>query len=331
MTGTFIKYILTSIIVFNYVIVRGQENKYDLFITQADSLFKKDEFLSSALSYSKAFETNKWRGRIDHRYGAAIAWAKAGVPDSALFQLEKIVNSGNYIDYNRLISDSSFTYLHKNGRWNIILNKLKKIEQAQAVEIDKPLSEELERVFEQDQMYRDSVDSLSKQEGNNSAKVNEEIAKMLKVDSINLKIVSGILDKYGWLGPKRVGRKASIAIFLVIQHSDLNTQLKYLPMLKAAVSYGEVDAIDLAYLQDRILLQQNKRQIYGTQIGVVQLTGQKYVLPLLDPLNVDKRRAQIGLEPLAQYLAGFNIEWNPNEYENLLLKLHRENGIKPKK
>jgi len=44
--------------------------------------------------------------------------------------------------------------------------------------------------------------------------------KMREVDSINLAKVKAILEKYGWLGPQDIGRKANLALFLVIQHAD---------------------------------------------------------------------------------------------------------------
>ena len=312
------RYNFTLLLILLFAGVSAQKNEYDSFIFTADSLFKKGNYQNSAQAYSKAFKSNKWKGRIDHRYGAAIAWAKANVPDSALSNLEKIVNSGNYIDYNSLTLESSFSYLHEDKRWTVVLNKLKKIEQGQSKEFDTALAATLEMVFQEDQKYRTIIDSLIEKEGRNAANVQKKIAEMLKVDSANLTIVSALLDKHGWLGPEQVGKKGGLTIFLVIQHANLNTQLKYLPMLKNAVSSGKAEASYLAYLEDRVLLQQNKRQIYGTQIGTVKPTGQKYVLPLSDPMNVDKRRALMGLEPLAVYLSDFNMEWKPAEYEKQL-------------
>jgi hypothetical protein len=52
-------------------------------------------------------------------------------------------------------------------------------------------------------------------------------------------------------------------------------------------------------LTDRVEI--NKGKIYGTQV-TYNSQGQAYPKPLLDSVNVDKRRAEVGLEPLGQYL-----------------------------
>jgi hypothetical protein len=41
-------------------------------------------------------------------------------------------------------------------------------------------------------------------------------------------------------------------------------------------------------------------------------------LPLEDPDNVDKRRAAVGLEPLADYVKSWDIEWNVEAYKKQL-------------
>ena len=66
------------------------------------------------------------------------------------------------------------------------------------------------------------------------------------------------------------------------------------------VTEGEVSQIDVAYLTDRVLLAENKKQIYGTQF--TYSNGKWEPKPLGDAGNVDKRRAEIGLKPLAEYV-----------------------------
>ena len=54
-------------------------------------------------------------------------------------------------------------------------------------------------------------------------------------------------------------------------------------------------------MTDRVEINKGKKQIYGTQV-TYNSQGQAYPKPLLDSVNVDKRRAEVGLEPLEQYL-----------------------------
>lgn len=61
---------------------------------------------------------------------------------------------------------------------------------------------------------------------------------------------------------------------------------------------GEVDPAHIAYLEDRVLMRNNKPQIYGTQF---QGMGQDmHVYPIQDPDRVDERRASVGLCSFAE-------------------------------
>src|SRR5436190_2110329 len=71
------------------------------------------------------------------------------------------------------------------------------------------------------------------------------------IDSTNLAKVSSIIDKHGWLGKSQIGNRANYTLWLVIQHADLKTQEKYLPLMRASVVRGESGPDNLAYLEDR--------------------------------------------------------------------------------
>jgi len=122
---------------------------------------------------------------------------------------------------------------------------------------------------------------------------------------IRLIKVKQILDTKGWLGAETVGETGTSTIFLVIQHADPKTMEHYLPMLRDAVKNKKANSKDLAKMEDRVLVRQGKKQLYGTQFRRDSVT-KKYVLdPLGDPDNVDKRRAKMGLGKLSDYL----LEW----------------------
>jgi len=136
--------------------------------------------------------------------------------------------------------------------------------------------------------------------------------------------VTKIIDEHGWLGADIIGKQGNGALFLVIQHADLETQLKYLPIMREAVKKGNARGSSLALLEDRTALRQGKNQTYGSQIGTNSETGKHYVLPLEDPDNVDKRRAEVGLGPIAEYTRRFEFEWDVEAYKKLLPKLEAE-------
>jgi hypothetical protein len=142
-------------------------------------------------------------------------------------------------------------------------------------------------------------------------------------DSINVIKVKKILDEHGWLGPDVIGVNGNEALFLVIQHAPHETQLKYLPMMREAVKNKAADGYSLAMLEDRVALGEGKKQIYGSQVMKIG-TGDFYLRPLIDPDNVDKRRAEVGLSPIAEYLTNWNIKWNVATYKKQLPQIEKD-------
>jgi hypothetical protein len=137
----------------------------------------------------------------------------------------------------------------------------------------------------------------------------EQNAKMTAVDQKNRARLKQIVDKHGWPGKSLVGVDGAHAAWLLVQHADaqLALQKRYLELMKAAPK-GEVEPMDIAYLTDRVLVADKKKQVYGTQL-VRQ--GDKYVpKPIQDAENVDKRRADVGLPPLADYLKTAQAEYD---------------------
>jgi hypothetical protein len=183
----------------------------------------------------------------------------------------------------------------------------------------KTLQKELEQIYDDEQKVREDLDSIEEkyQNTNNSYKVDSVRKLMRKNDTQNQQKVVKIIDKYGWLGSEDVGQKANEALFLVIQHADLTMQKKYFPMMKDAIKMKKVKPYDLALLEDRILIREGKKQIYGSQFMKTE-QGTGFLLPVIDPDNLDKRRKSVGLEPIEQYLKESGIKWNLEEYKKKL-------------
>ena len=58
-----------------------------------------------------------------------------------------------------------------------------------------------------------------------------------------------------------------------LQHADYAYQKKYYPSVKEAERKKEIDASNVALLEDRILMREGKKQIYGTQLTWNEKTG----------------------------------------------------------
>ena len=142
--------------------------------------------------------------------------------------------------------------------------------------------------------------------------------KIEENDSKILTFVKKVLDTRGWLGSDIIGVLGNKTLFLAIQHSDLATQEKYLPMIKEAVQKGNANPSNFAYLVDRVAIRQGKKQIYGSQYDRDQVTGEYYILPLEDPDNVDIRRKEVGLGNLQDNVSQLGMTWNVEEYKKKL-------------
>lgn len=118
------------------------------------------------------------------------------------------------------------------------------------------------------------------------------------IDSTNLVVVCALIDKYGWPGKSFVGARGNGTVFLVIQHSNLAVQEKYLPLMMQSVADSQSRLCDLALLQDRVLMGQGKKQIYGSQVVQHRQTGAVMFYPIEDEAHVNERRAKAGLSTL---------------------------------
>jgi hypothetical protein len=166
----------------------------------------------------------------------------------------------------------------------------------------------------EDQKYRNKISEVEKKTlapGEMQRLVSSLWEKQEKIDKRNVKRLAEIIEKYGWPARSMVGKEGSFTAFLIIQHADLEYQKKYFPLLKEAVNEGEADRDDAALLEDRILMKEGKKQIYGTQLHFNEVNKKVELWPIEDEEGVDARRASVGLEPIAEYVKRFGLEYKP--------------------
>ncbi|GGH03507.1 hypothetical protein [Pedobacter zeae] len=113
----------------------------------------------------------------------------------------------------------------------------------------------LNGLMENDQRYRTgSVENRSYQQ---------------LLDRENLSVIDELYKKYNtYLGKSLVGEAHSTVMWLIIQHSSLESMEKYLPCIIEAVRTRELAAAPLKMLLDRIASISYGYQYYGTQKGV---------------------------------------------------------------
>jgi hypothetical protein len=285
---------------------------YAKLIKKADSCYTAKNYALSRDFYAKAFKADPESKR--NYYNAACAASLTNDKKNALKWLETAIQKG-YEDIHRIQSDTDLENIRKEKKFITITEPLQKKIAFEEANYDKPLQQELLAIHQDDQGIRHEYIAAQKKYGNQSKEV-DSLGKIMGLkDSLNLLKIVKILDEKGWVGKNKVGREANQAIYLVIQHADLKTQQKYLPMMREAVKKGNATPSSLAFLEDRVAFREGRKQIYGTQVGTHPATKKKYVLPLEDPDHVDQRRFEAGLESLAEYVSYWNISWDVEQYK----------------
>jgi hypothetical protein len=115
-----------------------------------------------------------------------------------------------------------------------------------------------------------------------------------------------IMDEYGWPTADLVGEEATRAAWLIAQHADrqLDVQRRALQLMQQAVSAGAAGPRELAFLRDRTLVNEGRKQVYGTQVAGVK-DGAPVPWPCEEPERMDELRAEVGIEPFDEYVAKF--------------------------
>ena len=298
--------------------------KYAELKSQAWKLYENENYLESAKKYSEAFTTLGNKGNTSDRYNAACSWALANQIDSSFVQLFRIAEKGNYKNYAHITTDSDLSRLHSDKRWNEVLDLVKSNKEKAEEDLDKPLVAILDTIYQEDQGLRRQINEVEEKYGRDSDEMKAHWKTINEKDSINLIKIQKILDERGWLGQDIIGGQGNSTLFLVIQHSQIEIQEKYLPMMREAVKNNNARPSSLALLEDRVALRTGNRQIYGSQIGRNQETGEFYVSPIKDPENVDKRRAEVGLGTIQEYINNWNIIWNIEKHKEMTIKSEAE-------
>jgi len=124
---------------------------------------------------------------------------------------------------------------------------------------------------------------------------------MISADQWNQKQLRLILSRISWPVISRYGAEADQTAFLIVQHAtnDLSFQREILAKLEKLLAAKETGGENYALLYDRVHETEGRMQRFGTQGNCRGATWISY--PIEDIAGVDKRRAALGMSPLAQY------------------------------
>lgn len=135
-----------------------------------------------------------------------------------------------------------------------------------------------------DQYYRKKYENLPKAQK--------------KIDSLNLIVVFDLYEKYGYLNRRIVGPEYESHMFYIIQHSDLATMEKFLPIIHNEIKFGRLGTTLYPLLHDRINMLKGKPQEFGTQSAMNEKKGEFELYRTIEMDKVNFNRNKYGLKSL---------------------------------
>ena len=130
----------------------------------------------------------------------------------------------------------------------------------------------------------------------------EETMKLAEVvDSTNTAKLKQLIEQYGFPTWELVGQYGQMNAWAIAQHST-----EYLPhflkQYRKAVEENNAAKRELAYLEDRLLVENGRPQIYGTQFLYSVTDSTAYLYATVDMEHLDDRRIVADMYSMEEYL-----------------------------
>lgn len=272
---------------------------------KADSLFNEGNIKQAIAEYAAISKANPEDSKAAYDYACALSVGQQ--PDSAFRYLYLSIR----VDpSSRVLTDPHLLNLRDNLKWkdfeDYTIDLISKKEPIRDIGYAKKLWELL--CLDQYSFYETSL--AARKLGPDSPVVSA-LRKLQEIkNEKNLKELESLISEKGWPERSQVGEAASSAAFYILQHSNAKAQEAYLPMFEKCCRKNEGNWQQYALMFDRMRMNKNQPQRYGTHTYMDPAAGKPNQLyPLEDEKRVDEWRREIGLEPLKDYLKKAHIEY----------------------
>ncbi|MBS0647653.1 MAG: hypothetical protein JSS10_00340 [Verrucomicrobia bacterium] len=110
-----------------------------------------------------------------------------------------------------------------------------------------------------------------------------------------------IVFEFEWPGKSLIGEDGVERFWTLIQHCDQEVIFQELCLqhLNAAVKNQEASRKYIPFLHDRVLINRGLKQLYGTQLRIVD--KQLVACPIAEPDQLERRRKEYDMEPISEY------------------------------
>ncbi len=283
-------------------------------INKADSLMNEGNVPAAIAEYKRLYNLNPSDKQIVYNYACALS-----VDNSVIRMFDscfKYLNMAIELDTSvKALMEPKLIPAREDKDWDAFENRLismlnikfnnpyKDIEYAKA----------LWRLGAYDQAYFNEIGIAGRKFGMRSSVASALWKFKFMVQERSQKELEQLVAAKGWPTSREVGREAAMSAYLVAMHTNDGSQKKYLPMIKQRCEENELPWQRYANIYDRCLFNENKPQKYGTHTRFNEQTMSEELYPLEDETKVDEWRKELGLEPLADYLAKNNIKYQPKQ------------------
>ena len=173
---------------------------------------------------------------------------------------------------------------------------------AQAQECDLPtMNQKLEKALIEDQEARNELMPLVaeyQKTGDGVLKLLLKKRKVDKVDKKNQELVYNLTKSCGW--PDELSENAHKAIFMVIQHAELEDFKNFIDQVEEKVEKNLLSPSDHATMADRIAMHEGRAQKFGTQTFQTP-NSVNTVWPVINSDSLDVWRSSVGLPSMQVY------------------------------
>lgn len=275
-------------------VVYPQSEAYLSSRDSASFYFERKDFFIAKSFLKLCIQTDDFK-RTDFYY-LASCYSKLIILDSAAFYFNIALSLGlksNSIE--KIDMDENIDELIKSKKWNSLKKRFIENSTAQPI-LNEALKLSLAERVKLDQKYRSIPNhGLSSWEAQDS------------LDKSNQVWLDSVIARHGWPTRSLVGDEGSINAWLIVQHADNNLtfQKRCLAILQKLIKTNDVPLANFAYLQDRVLVNECKPQMYGTQYSLIydQYGDVRSIefKPISDSKLVDKRRKYMNMVSLEEY------------------------------
>ena len=273
-------------------ISEGSDSK--LLYKEARKALNNGELSKCVIICKSILEDDKYRYKAINKLAEVYSIKKD--LDSSFFYINLLKEDKDY--FMNCVSSPHYRFISKDVRFDSLITiSLNEIGNERGEEFDIDLTLELLKMQMDDQAYYYEIELVESLHGANSFLSNGYWELKEELNILNLIKLDSIVSIKGFPNNSTTYGGGNSA-WLVVQHSSLDVMLKYLPLIKEKYEAGEFFPQSYAMFIDRIALEQDKPQKYGTQFVIDNETNKYKLYKLQNEDSLNYYRQQMMLPPM---------------------------------